>query len=519
MSWWKKIAIGFLVLIALGGGIVWYGLKNVEVDAYTPSYMANCSSCHGADLEGTERAIALIGSEFSGGDRVDQIGESIRHRHTELGQPAFADALTDVQVKGLAIYIAERRLGQKFIEFQFHRDIQIPAHRVSSEAHDFVVETFAEGLDPLVFSIEPMPDGAWLVTEKERGLSIVNAEGEQSDVIEGTPDTGYSMDVYGIQYGWGWLLDVTLHPDYEENGWVYLHYTDLCGDACDGMTPSTMNRVDRGRIVDGRWVDVEPIWQMPHSYYQNTVDTAAGGRLAHDASGHVYIGVGASNEDGSSDVTPQDLTLPYGKIHRVRDDGTIPLDNPFYVAGADEDADRPLPSIWSYGHRSPQGLEWHPGRGRAWNSEMGPRGGDELNELLPGHNYGWPFHSLGLEYEMNRVERHKRRNIEFDASEVEQTLVDITPSPAISSFVVYDGAGFPGWQGNVLIGSLKGMSLFRMVFEGNRLVHQETVIKDLARIRDIEVGYDGLVYLLLESGEGSSIVRLRPQDETMTATR
>jgi glucose/arabinose dehydrogenase len=274
---------------------------------------------------------------------------------------------------------------------------------------------------------------------------------------------------------------------------------------------ASMNKVDRGRIVDGKWTDVENIWQAPYEFYQGTPDTGAGGRLAFDDAGHVFLSVGIKSADGTADTTPQDLSCPYGKIHRVNDDGSIPADNPFASAGTVAGTSGvPLPSIWTYGHRSPQGLEWNPTRKAVWDSEMGPRGGDELNELIPGHNYGWPYYSRGLEYAGNPVERHKLKSIEFDDTEVEQTLVDITPSPAISSFVVYEGDAFPQWQNNVLIGSLKGSSLFRMVFDGNRFVHSETLIKDLARIRDIEVGTDGLVYMLLENKAGSSIVRLLP---------
>ena len=268
-------------------------------------------------------------------------------------------------------------------------------------------------------------------------------------------------------------------------------------------------------------MDVETIWQAPEEFYEATPDTGAGGRIAFDDSGHVYISVGIKSSDGGADITAQNLDMPYGKIHRVNLDGTIPLDNPF-AAQVDESLSAQQnfvrQSIWTYGHRSPQGLEWNAQRDTVWNSEMGPRGGDELNELLPGRNYGWPFFSLGLEYSGVHVERHKLHNREFDASEVEQTLVNITPSPAISSFHFYDGEAFPAWQHNVLIGSLKGSSLFRMVFDGNQLVHQETLIKDLARIRDVEVGYDGLVYLLLETGGGSSIVKLVPQSAPSLAS-
>ena len=515
MSWWKILIIGVFVLMLGGVGIVWYLLNLALFDAYVPLYVDNCGQCHGNELKGTEKGVALVDTDLRGGDSVTALQESIKNAHV-FGRPAFASALTDVQVKGLAIYIGERRLGQRFAKFQFDRDIDIPTAVQSSEEHNFVIETVIDGLDPLIFSIEPLPDGSLLVTEKERGLSIVSTDGIQSDLIEGTPETGGSIDIMGVQYGMGWLLDVAIHPDYENNGWVYLHYTDLCGEQCDGsLLPPSMNRLDRGRIVDGKWVDVQTIWQAPREFYVGTPDTGAGGRIALDDSGHVYLSVGIKSTDGTQDTSPQDLASPYGKIHRVRDDGAIPLDNPFVVGSNADQEDKEFirSSVWTYGHRSPQGLEWHPVRRRVWNSEMGPRGGDEVNELLPGRNYGWPYHSLGLEYAGTRVERHKLKAIEFDDSEVEQTLVDITPSPAISSFVIYSGDGFPRWQGNVLIGSLKGSSLFRMVFDGRKLVHRETLIKDLARIRDVEVGFDGLLYLLLENEAGSTIVRLVPRDE------
>ena len=513
MAWWKILLIGVLVLVLGGVGVAWYVMNYVELDIYVPLYTENCAGCHGKQMHGTDRGVALLGGPLVRGDSVDQLQVSIRQAHFNLGNPAFTGVLTDVQVKGLAIYIGERRMGQHFTDFRFDRDVEIPSDLQVSEEHSFRVQTVAQGLDPMVFSIEPLPDGSMLLTEKERGLSIVSADGVQSDLIEGTPEMGSSVDIMGIQYGSGWLLDVAIHPQYEDNGWIYLHYTHICGDECGAsMLSATMNRLDRGRIKDGQWVDVQTIWQAPVEFYSPTPDTGAGGRIAFDDSGHVFISLGIKSADGGNDTTPQDLRLPYGKILRLRDDGTIPLDNPYFVSAQEGNlsASAVTPAIWSYGHRSPQGLEWHPERGTVWDSEMGPRGGDELNELLPGRNYGWPYVSGGLEYSGSTVERHKPKAIEFDDTSVQYSLVDITPSPAISSFAFYTGDRFPNWRNNVLIGSLKGSSLFRMVFEGPKLVHQETLIKDLARIRDVEVGYDGLVYLLLENEAGSSIVKLIP---------
>jgi glucose/arabinose dehydrogenase len=521
MSWRKILLIIVGVTIFGGVGAVFYVLNFAELDIYPPIFADNCAQCHGDDMQGTNEGVALVGRELRLGDSVVALQASIKNAHPQFGQPAFAGALSDVDIKGLAIYVGEWRMNQRFTEFRFDRDIEVPADAQKSEAHNFVLETFAEGLSPMVFSIEPLPDGSMLVTEKERGLSIISAQGVQSALVKGTPEMGSSFDLKGVQYGSGWLLDVAVHPQYQDNSWVYLHYTHMCSDACDSnILSATMNRLDRGRIRDGEWQDVETIWQAPLSFYVPTPDTGAGGRIAFDDTGHVYLSTGIKSLDGDTDTTPQDLDKPYGKILRVRDDGTVPLDNPFYIGsngGPDEneDARAVRQTIWTYGHRSPQGLEWNPIRRTVWNSEMGPRGGDELNELLPGDNYGWPYFSLGLEYFGAHVERHKPKAIEFDSEEVQQTLVDITPSPGISSFAFYRGDRFPGWQNNVLIGSLKGSSLFRMVFDGNKLVHKETLISDFGRIRDVEIGYDGLVYLLLESEAGSLVVRMVPRQQAL----
>ena len=148
---------------------------------------------------------------------------------------------------------------------------------------------------------------------------------------------------------------------------------------------------------------------------------------------------------------------------------------------------------------------------------MGPRGGDELNLLRPGRNYGWPLYSKGVDYDGTPVEYWKDLGIEFDLEDIEQPIVDLTPSPAVSSFIIYAGDAFPGWQASFLVGSLKATELYRFVIEDDRLVHTELLIKDLARIRDIETGPDGNIYLLLEHGSGSQIVRMIPSESPTTA--
>ena len=265
-----------------------------------------------------------------------------------------------------------------------------------------------------------------------------------------------------------------------------------------------MNTLIRGRIVQGAWVDEEIIWKATPDTYTSTPDMAAGGRISFDGEGSVFLSIGMKGPNNHVGI--QDLRLPYGKIHRVLDDGSIPSDNPFL------DTPGAMKSIWSYGHRSPQGLEFNRQTGQLWGTEMGPRGGDELNLLLPGRNFGWPLYSKGVNYDGSPVEYGKDLGIEFDLADIEQPVVDLTPSPAVSSFIFYEGDAFPNWQHNALVGTLKATELYRMVVQGDKVVHQETLLKSLARIRDIESGPDGNIYLLLEHASGGQIVRLVPVD-------
>jgi glucose/arabinose dehydrogenase len=430
--------------------------------------------------------------------------------------PAFSATMDDLKIRLLAAYIAEKRTDLGYADFRVTQPPVIPEGNIRSEAQTFRIETVATGIDRLPYSIAPLPDGRILVTEKTRGLRIVSPDGRLSELVRGTPqvfDDGFDVPGIRLVYGMGYLMDVALHPDYARNGWIYLHFTERCSN-CNAASrksgrPVSMNMLVRGHIRDGEWVDQQTIWRTDIENYTGMVDMAAGGRITFDGKGHVFISIGLKG--GSEFAGVQDLGLPYGKIHRVNDDGSIPADNPFIkTPGA-------LPSIWTYGHRSPQGLEFNRRTGKLWETEMGQRGGDEVNLLLPGRNYGWPLYSKGVTYEGTRVEYGKQLGIEPDLRRIEQPKVDLTPSPAVASFVFYDGTAFPKWRQNMLVGSLKATELYRMVVKGDRVVHQETLLKGLGRIRDIAVANDGTVYLLLEHVSGGRIVRLVPAVESRSA--
>lgn len=502
----RGLWIAGAVLLVLGVGAYVYVKRSLVTDPFVAMYVQNCAVCHGERMEGGAQAPALVGSPLKHGESVAELTQSIANGFPMSGMPAWSATIEDSHIQSLAILIAEQRADRPFTDMKMSKALVIPSEPIESELATFHVEVVATGIDPYPFAIAPMPDGSILVTEKTKGLSIVAPDGTRSKPIEGTPKTSnVGINVSGLGYGLGWLLDVAPHPDYAHNGWIYLLHTDMCGRCKTkghGMIPDTMTRVVRGHIADGKWRDEEEIWSTDEAFYTSMPDIASGGRIAFDPRGYLFFTVGIK---GGYFEGIQDLATPYGKIHRVHDDGRIPEGNPFVnQPGA-------LASIWTYGHRSPQGLVFDAKTNELWGSEMGPRGGDEINLLRAGHNYGWPLYSKGVDYDGTPVEYGKDLGIEFDLEDIEQPVVDLTPSPAVSNFVIYHGDAFPAWRDQFIVGSLKATELYRFEIEGGKLKHSETLIRNLARIRDVAVGPDGLIYLLLEHEGGSQIVRLVPE--------
>jgi glucose/arabinose dehydrogenase len=478
-------------------------------DGFQALFNEHCAVCHGEHLQGSPQGTPLAGAALVHGDSVSDIETSIAAGYPERGMPAWSRVLDSGQISSLAILIAERRSGYDYADFHIASELTVPDQASRTELHTFRLETVTASLDPLPYSIAALPDGSILLTEKMRGLTVISPHGEQSALVAGAPrghDDAEALGRIGLRFGLGWLLDVAVHPDYRSNGWIYLTYGDRC-DGCNRLSvdtgrPVSMIRLIRGRIRDNGWVDEEVIWQADIETYTAMTDMAVGGRLAFDPDGYVFMSLGMKG--GNNHAGIQDLSSPYGKIHRMHDDGRIPADNPFIdIPGA-------IKTTWTLGHRSPQGLEFDPRSRELWGTEMGPRGGDEVNRLLPGHNYGWPLYSRGVNYDGTPVAYGKTLGIEFELDDIDQPVVDLTPSPAVSSFVIYDGPAFPGWRGNLIVGTLKATDLRRMVIEEDRLVHTETLLEGVARIRDVEVGAGGEIYLLLEHASGGQIVRMVP---------
>ncbi|MFK7865642.1 MAG: PQQ-dependent sugar dehydrogenase [Pseudohongiellaceae bacterium] len=503
----------YLRYVAVVVGAAWNMLAQAQglvgVDGSVALFQENCSVCHGESLEGAALGVPLLG-ELRHGDTMTEITASIRGGFAETGMPSWQDSLSNSDIRNLALYITESRANIDYETFNYDTPLVIPEGEIPTELHNYTLEPVAVNLDAQSFSISPMPDGSFLLTEKKYGLRIIDQKGGKSDYIKGTPEVFADtfIPTFKQEWGWGWLFDIAPHPDYANNGWIYLYYSERCSD-CNATSlasgqPVSMNKLVRARIKEGEWVEQETIWEADKEHYGGFSDIAAGGRMAFDDRGHVYFSIGVKGPNNFEGV--QDLSIPWGKIHRIYDDGSIPDDNPF------AHRDDVYRSIFTYGHRSPQGLEFNRFNGEVYGTEHGPRGGDELNHLIAGRNYGWPLTSLGMDYDGTPVEYGKDLGITFELADIEQPIVDLTPSPAVSSFVISDSDRFPEWKGHYIVGSLKARSLYRFEIADDRLVNRETLLDGIVRIRDIEMGYNGEIYLLVEHNSGSQILRMAAVD-------
>jgi len=348
---------------------------------------------------------------------------------------------------------------------------------ISSEEHDFRVVVATRGLEH-PWGLAFLPDGRFLVTERPGRLRLVAADGTLDPrPVEGLPPIA--------PHGQGGLLDVALHPQFAENGLVYLSYAAR-GEGGIGTEAA------RGRLVDHRLEDVKVLFrQQPKS----GAGRHFGSRLVFDRQGHLYITLGDRGEMERA----QKLDDLAGKIVRLTADGLIPADNPFVNrAGA-------RPEIYSLGNRNVQGAALHPVTGELWAHEHGPQGGDEVNVIRAGRNYGWPIITYGVEYVIGTKigeGTHKPG--------MEQPLHIWVPSIAPSGMAFYQGERFTRWRGDLFVGALKDQMLVRLRFDGEKQVKEERLLKGaLGRIRDVRAGPDGLLYLLTDSSDGV-IARLEP---------
>jgi aldose sugar dehydrogenase len=346
--------------------------------------------------------------------------------------------------------------------------------RFQSELHDFRVATVVEGLNH-PWAMAFLPNGDILVTERAGRLRIIRDGRLLADPVAGLPDI--------TAQGQGGLLDITLHPAFQDNRLLYLSYA-ASGSGGYGT------EVARGRYRDGVLEDVEVIFRaLP----REGGGRHFGSRLVFDNEGYLYVTLG----DRGQQATGQDLTTHTGSIIRIRDDGSVPDDNPF--------TDGERPEIFSYGHRNVQGAALHPDTGVLWTHEHGPQGGDELNIVRRGANYGWPVITYGVNYGSGT-----KIGEGTEKPGMEQPLWYWVPSIAPSGMTFYTGDRFPAWRNSVFVGALKFELLARLELDGDKVVNEERMLEGAyGRIRAVAQGPDGNLYLLTDEGNGS-LLRIEP---------
>ncbi len=366
-----------------------------------------------------------------------------------------------------------------------------------SPSQDFRVVEVVSGLEN-VWSMAFLPSGDLLVTERPGRLRLVR-RGKLIDApVEGVPDVHAQ--------GQGGLLDVALHPDFETNRMVYLSYSKPVGDnsttavargVLEGLAGAAADDAAAGDIGRVRLTGVEDIFvaeSRGRGHY--------GSRLVFDGNGYLFISIGDRQAPPRGDLEAhpaQDLSNHHGTVVRIHDDGRIPQDNPFVgTPGAQ-------PEIWTYGHRNAQGMALDPETGNLWLNEHGPQGGDELNLVVGGRNYGWPVIGYGVNYGGSHLHDETHRE------GMEQPVHYWVPSIATSGLLIYTGAAFPEWQGDFFVGGLAGQQIAHLDMNGREVVSEETLLSGEGRVRHLVEDAEGRIYVAFDRPRGGvSIVRLEP---------
>lgn len=434
-------------------------------------YSRHCAVCHGAAGEGGLGSSLIDGNWQHGAEDAD-LSRHIHDGLPELGMQGFGQTLNDQEIRSLVVYLRE-------LEHQAKGSVK-PAltDGVYQTRHQsYRVEILVEHSKKM-WGLSFLPEGQLLVTEIDGALRRLDADGILHPPVVGTPAIA--------RKGQGGMLDVAVHPNYAENGWVYLAFADGIPERC-------LTSIVRGRIRDNHWVDEQIIFRADEKYRSGS-GVHFGCRIVV-REGYVFFAIG----DRGAPQQAQDLNRPNGKIHRLFEDGHLPADNPFV-------GESQVPSIWSYGHRNPQALAFRPDRQELWSTEHGPRGGDELNLIHRGRNYGWPTVTFGMNYNGTPITEHTA------LPGLESPVRHWTPSIATCGMAFIDGDRYPGWKGDLLVGGLRAQVIERLrISADGGIAESEVIMKDLGRVRDIKSGPDGLIYVILE-GDGSKLVRLRPVD-------
>ncbi|MEL7119873.1 MAG: PQQ-dependent sugar dehydrogenase [Bacteroidota bacterium] len=463
----KKIILILLAVVAAITIFTSFLALNNNGDARA-NYEKYCASCHGKNLR------TFIDREWVYGNSWNEVFKAIKVGYPNDGMPAYDTAFTDQEITDLVNYILVDI--EQFTRQQLKQGPQLSGV-IESEELKFSLETVADGFK-IPWGMDFLPNGDLLVSERSGTLYRIDNNNKR-EAIEGVPSV--------VARGQGGLMDVELHPNFESNKWVYISYSKT--DPRNSKLATTA--VIRGKLKGNQLTKVgevflaEPYLPTRHHY---------GSKLEFDRDGYLFISVG---DRGRRNQNPQSLDNHCGKIHRIHDDGSIPKDNPFV------NDNKAKASIFSYGHRNPQGIAMNPTTGQIWETEHGPRGGDEVNIIQKGKNYGWPVISYGINYNGTKF---------TDLTEQEGLLqpeLYWVPSIAPCGTEFVSGNKYPAWEGDLLVGSLSFEYLNRCKVENNKIVGEEKLLKNVGRVRDVEMGPDGYIYVAVE-GPGR-ILKIVPE--------
>jgi glucose/arabinose dehydrogenase len=481
--------------------------QNGSAPSIAKLFETNCAGCHGVDLKGAQGP-SLVDKTWVHGNDDASILKVIKKGAMTAGMPAFEGQFSDAEMRGLVAYIREKGASAPADTAPF------PTGTQTSEKQAYkVVPVVAKGLVTPWSMVFLGPD-RMLVSERPGRLRVVHTDGTIDAPVANAPRIT-------TEFLHGGMLGLALAPDYAKSGWIYIAFTDerpdrfgeieRCAKRSTCFPLTSQIKVIRAKLRDNVLVEQQTIWQAPDKSYRPTPNF--GGRMAFGADGMLYFAVG---DRVYSLMEAQDLSSPIGKVHRVAPDGSIPKDNPFAKkSGA-------LASIWSYGHRNPQGFAVDPRTGHLWESEHGPRGGDELNLLHPGYNYGWPLVTLGMGYDglpfdpaypigHSQLAVPMPKGPKPDTSTMVDSVTHWTPSIAVSSIAFYTGNLFPQWRNSLFVTSLQQQEFLRLTITNDKVTGQELLFRWHGRLRDVVNGPDGAIYIAVN--EPDMIVKLVPATE------
>lgn len=339
---------------------------------------------------------------------------------------------------------------------------------VSTDLESYTVNLFSDGYI-IPWGMSFLPNGDLLVNDISGKMYKVSSDGSEKMELKGVPDVYYR--------GQGGLLDVEVHPNFQENNIIYISYSDIIDKPFKNIS---FTSVAMAELINDELINYKVIYRTNDTHYSSS-PYHFGSRIAIDEK-YIFFSIG----DRGKQEEAQDRSLPNGKIHRLYLDGSIPMDNPF------QDKNGKPSSIFCYGNRNPQGLAFD-SNGKLWELEHGPKGGDELNIIEKGNNYGWPIITYGVNYNGTKITDITQKR------GMEQPVWHWTPSIAVCGMKIYNGEEFPSWNGNILVTSLKFEYLERVVVKNRKKIDREIIYEPGSRVRDVEIDVFGNIYVALEN--------------------